>query len=232
MADFKVHPVADLFPMLGREEFERLKRDIKKNGLIEPIVIDGDTLIDGRNRLKACRQLGIEPKTEDFYSLGFQDTPADFIWSKNVLRRHLTDDQRAVLVQKFENEVKKLAKQAMARKPESALVNSPKQEPVHTRETLADKAKVSPHKIRQAQNVEKHAPQLLPKVASGEMKLRDAEKEANAESLADKLYAKAGKRAPKAPQDYAHQVKAVLGDCLALIQRQREKVDRCAPAFR
>jgi disulfide oxidoreductase YuzD len=49
--ELKVHPLIDLFPMMSEEELADLAEDIKANGLIYPIVIDGDVLIDGRNRL-------------------------------------------------------------------------------------------------------------------------------------------------------------------------------------
>ncbi len=179
--DFKVHPLADLFPLLPPDEFRKLKEDIRKNGLIEPImVMDDDTVIDGRNRLKACRELGIEPDMIIF-EIAMRGNPpmtvADFIWSKNVLRRHLTDDQRAAIGHKWADAERAAAKQQQKRKPaDSVLVDPPKQKPINVRKAIAAKAKVSEHKVRQVETVAKHAPELLRKVESGEMKLKDAEK--------------------------------------------------------
>ena len=45
-----------------------------------------------RNRLKACKLAGVEPRFED---LNGQD-PAAFIVSANIERRHMTKGQRAM----------------------------------------------------------------------------------------------------------------------------------------
>lgn len=95
MTIYKVHPVADLFPMLPDEELRELAEDIKENGLIFPIVLDGDQqLIDGRNRLRACELAGVEPA---FTSLNGHD-PIAYIISTNVNRRHLNKGQQAMAV--------------------------------------------------------------------------------------------------------------------------------------
>jgi hypothetical protein len=59
-----VHPAADLFPMLCDADLVALGEDIEANGLITPIMVDGDyrstpTLCDGRNRLAAMERVGI-----------------------------------------------------------------------------------------------------------------------------------------------------------------------------
>jgi hypothetical protein len=87
------HPVAELFPMMTDDELAALAEDIKANGLIHPIILDaeGKTLIDGRNRLAACKRAGIEPR---FNRLNGQD-PWAYTISANVKRRNLTPGQRA-----------------------------------------------------------------------------------------------------------------------------------------
>lgn len=171
--DYAIHPLAALFPDLPPDEFQKLKKDIEDHGLIEAIIlsVDGKTLLDGRHRLKACKELGIEPK---FVRCPYTAKgEANFIWARNVLRRHLTADQRAAIAVQWSDAERQAAKQRMiAGKPsgESAQGSS------RTREVLAEKAKVSQHKVRQAEHVAKHAPEALPKVAAGEVKLKDAAK--------------------------------------------------------
>lgn len=91
----EIHPLAELFPMLPDDELADLAADIAANGLNEPIVIDAEgVLIDGRNRLAACRQAGVEPR---FRTLGRQDAIA-YILSSNVTRRHLSKGQQAMAI--------------------------------------------------------------------------------------------------------------------------------------
>jgi ParB-like chromosome segregation protein Spo0J len=94
-APLPVHPLADLFPMLPDDELAELAEDIKENGLIHPIVLtnDGEQIVDGRNRLAACRLAGVEPQ---FERLNGQD-PAAYITASNINRRHLTKGQQAML---------------------------------------------------------------------------------------------------------------------------------------
>jgi hypothetical protein len=61
-----VHPAADIFPMMTDDELQELAADIAENGLQVPIVLDhtGKVLIDGRNRLEACKIAQVEPQFE------------------------------------------------------------------------------------------------------------------------------------------------------------------------
>lgn len=88
-----IHPLAKYFPILEGEEYELLKQDIEKNGQLEPIVMVDGQILDGVNRWRACRDLGIEPITEQYEG----DDPLSYVISLNVRRRHLTISQRAML---------------------------------------------------------------------------------------------------------------------------------------
>lgn len=89
----KIHPAADLFPMMAKEELEDLAQDIVANGLVHPIVIDEQKqVIDGRNRLAACKIANVEPR---FEQLNGRDALA-YIVSANLARRNLTKGQQAM----------------------------------------------------------------------------------------------------------------------------------------
>lgn len=47
------HPVANIFPMMTREEAEGLKADIAAHGLKEPVWVHDGRIVDGRNRYAA-----------------------------------------------------------------------------------------------------------------------------------------------------------------------------------
>src|SRR5262245_6875840 len=93
----EVHEVAALFPMLAEDELDELAADIAAHGLHEAIVLDPNgVLLDGRNRLEACRRAGVEP----YFWTYTGDDVAAFIVSTNIHRRHLTQGQRAMAIVK------------------------------------------------------------------------------------------------------------------------------------
>ena len=92
------HPAAELFPMLAPDELEALADDIRKRGLLEPIVVDGNgRIIDGRNRWEACNLAGVRARTVTYTG----DDPIDESLSRNLARRHLTPSQRAMVATKY-----------------------------------------------------------------------------------------------------------------------------------
>lgn len=103
----KNHPAADIFPMMSDAELKKLKADIEENGLQVPIESCKGKILDGRNRYKACQELGIEPDVMEIDPL----SPVAYVLSLNLHRRHLNASQRAAVAAKtkplFEAEAKK-----------------------------------------------------------------------------------------------------------------------------
>jgi hypothetical protein len=64
----KIHPVADMFPMLDDPDLAALGENIRRNGLTSPIAMKIEKgrplLIDGRNRLDAMEKVGLRVKFE------------------------------------------------------------------------------------------------------------------------------------------------------------------------
>jgi ParB-like chromosome segregation protein Spo0J len=54
-----VHPLATIFPMMNETAFAELKADIATYGLHEAVWLYEDKILDGRNRWRACDELGI-----------------------------------------------------------------------------------------------------------------------------------------------------------------------------
>jgi hypothetical protein len=92
--DLRPHPAAEIFPMMDGTDFDALVTDIRQHGLREPIVLKDGLILDGRNRYRACRQLGLEPMCEEWRGQG---TPEEFVVSMNLHRRHLSESQRAMI---------------------------------------------------------------------------------------------------------------------------------------
>lgn len=94
-----IHPAANIFPKMGRVEFETLKDDIQKNGLRSAIIFWRGQLIDGRHRIEACEELGIN--WENFAEEAESDRdPVTEALSLNLHRRHLSPSQLAMVADK------------------------------------------------------------------------------------------------------------------------------------
>lgn len=59
-----IHPAALLFPTCNLAGIEELKRDILRRGLQDPVLLTPNgELLEGRGRWRACRGLGLTPRT-------------------------------------------------------------------------------------------------------------------------------------------------------------------------
>lgn len=116
----RIHPAAELFPLMSADDLKATGEDIKKNGMRVPIVLWSKTeygapvlLLDGRNRLLAAELAGIEvfevradkkgidlrvPHLELYGSDGVD--PYEFVLSANIHRRHLTAELKRDLIAK------------------------------------------------------------------------------------------------------------------------------------
>lgn len=86
------HPAANFFPMMSPSRFEELKADISNHGQRLPITVCEGMILDGRNRYRACLELSLECKTEEF-----SGNPWEYVWSLNGPRRDLPDLQKAAI---------------------------------------------------------------------------------------------------------------------------------------
>ena len=96
----KHHELSELFPMLQDVNLELLANEIKAHGLLKPIVTLEGEVLDGRNRLAACAKAKVEPRYVPWGELPPHErgeSPLDFVIQTNLHRRHLTDDQRAMV---------------------------------------------------------------------------------------------------------------------------------------
>lgn len=91
----EVHPLAAMWPTV--EDLDALAADIAESGLRYPIVLDTyGRLVDGRNRLAACTEAGVEPTFVVDESLTSDEDIALFIGSVNVERRNISTSQQAM----------------------------------------------------------------------------------------------------------------------------------------
>jgi ParB-like chromosome segregation protein Spo0J len=173
----QVHPVAALFPMLAEEELRELAEDIKANGLLHPIVIQGDMLLDGRNRLAACQQAGVAPTYREYEG----DSPFQFILSANLHRRHLNPSQKAVLAADIEPYFAEEAKKRMVTSAPGVYggkppVESLPQAVLKSRDQAAAAVGVSGKMVSDAKAIKRDAPEQLDKIKRGETTVNKAKK--------------------------------------------------------
>lgn len=136
------HLYANMFPLLDGEEFDQLVADIKDNGLVYPITLFEDKVLDGRNRYQACLQANVEPRFKEFDG----NDPISFVISSNSSRRDLTASQRAcaaVNATQLINRLRREAKERQGTRNDIVPTLAQSSDSGRTREILAKRFKVS-----------------------------------------------------------------------------------------
>lgn len=101
---------ASLVSPLSDQEYKDLKASLTENGQYIPIIVNGQfVVLDGHHRLKACQEIGIEPK---FMLKRFDDPLLEqiFVIDTNLKRRHLNNFQRIELALKARPILKLIAR--------------------------------------------------------------------------------------------------------------------------
>lgn len=185
--NLKVHPAAKLMPLLKGDELDELIEDIRQNGQRHPIVVFQNQVLDGRNRLEACRRLKIEPKIVEWVSKGTSAT--SFVVSTNIARRHLTPSQKAAIAAELEPlfaaEAKARQRAAGGDKRSAAAKGRKaeeggKKKKGERRPAAADAAKVtgaSTRSVERAAAVKKADPELFAKLKDGDVTVKQAERQ-------------------------------------------------------
>ena len=91
---WEIHEAAFLFPPMQEQEYAELKEDIRKNGLQMPILTYKGKVVDGRHRLRACIELGIEPRFEELQAT--DDSIMEIAFGINFHRRNLDSGAKAM----------------------------------------------------------------------------------------------------------------------------------------
>lgn len=98
--ELQAHPHAEIFPVIDTNSFDELRRDIRQNGLLEPITLLEGQILDGRNRYRAMVSIdpAFSPATAPAQFVQFTGAdPLAWVISKNLHRRHLNESQRAII---------------------------------------------------------------------------------------------------------------------------------------
>ncbi len=175
------HEYAAFFPLMEGDEFAGLVADIKANGLLEPIVTYKGKTLDGRNRERACKEAGVSPQYTHYKGLN----PVAYVWSKNAHRRHLTPTQLGVVASDMKPLLQKEARKheetlGIKRDSIGRITETPKGIPVDKvmkarrpssrwSKEAAKTAGIGETTIKRVDRVRREAPDLVPKMRSGEL---------------------------------------------------------------
>ncbi len=182
------HPVAALFPDLSPPDFDALKDDIRKHGVKVPILLHGGQILDGRQRYRACQELGIRCRYVEWNG----HDPWMEVQSRNLLRRQLSKEQvyaiRKLAAQQFpEIAVPFEAERAHARARKAQAKGRPRGEKAaligsHDRhresaDAIGAQIGVSGSTVKRVDRLARVAPDLLTRVAAGELSVKRALRE-------------------------------------------------------
>jgi len=154
---------------MNDEEFAQLKTSIKQNGYDKshPIWLYQNQVLDGRNKLKACEELGVKAVYKEYVG----DNPFQFVVQENLHRRHLTAGQRAIVAIEIKQIFEKDAKKRM--------ISGVKQDPsANLHEGRADvqagkQMGVSGRSISEVERIRKESPEDFEAIKRGEKSINE-----------------------------------------------------------
>ncbi|MEM4099012.1 MAG: MT-A70 family methyltransferase, partial [Candidatus Micrarchaeaceae archaeon] len=183
VSELKPHPHQGLVPRMTNEEYNALLKDIKLNGILQPIDITPERVIlDGHHRVKAAKELGIKEVEVRIPELGSMSED-EYLVSVALNRRHLTEGQKAMLALEYQKILSARLQSEAGKKainerwhPEGYVSEdvSETYRAKDSRKIVAEQFKVSEWKLRQANAVAQSAPDIVEKVKDGSLSLNEA----------------------------------------------------------
>ena len=196
--NFKVNELKEnpkysaLVPEMSAIEWQEFIENVKKFGIRQPITINKDlTILDGRHRVRACKELGIEKITAIVNEMDERQA-VEYVRDTAIERRSLSVEQRLDIIFKCEDLMNGLAEEAKKRVVEGrkkgadttnrkkvGLVSqdtAPKN-PKRTSEAIADMVGTSASSVNRFKRIRKESPEIYEEVVSGEKPILTAYKE-------------------------------------------------------
>jgi N6-adenosine-specific RNA methylase IME4 len=191
--ELRVHEDATLVPDMRPVEYAELLADVRERGINVPLDVVDCVVLDGRHRLRAARELAL-PRVPVRQAPLNGDTATEWMLKAAVLRRHLTDDQRATVARMYE-------KQNPQRKPGPGRgrtitsthtgrgsLSARSRAAEHPARGAASKLmNVAPTRIEKAALVDRADPQLFAQVHRGEVKLAQAVRQVRQEQVKEQV---------------------------------------------
>ena len=179
---YEFHPFADVFPLLISHDIDNLIKDIEHSGQREPIILYDGKILDGRNRYRACIHLGIEPIFTESTAKDDEEALSESV-SRNLSRRHLTPNQRAVagarLLPMFEKIAREKQAHGMTAPGQTLVVPGPQalsERAPLSRDQAAAAVGSGASSVQRAKKVLNDAPDLVPALEAGHIQVFQAAK--------------------------------------------------------
>ena len=180
------HPYADLLPRMTEGEYGRLRESIALDGQQIPATLFQGKLLDGRNRARACGDVGVPLRVNEL--VGTEAEALTYVLSANQHRRELTKSQRAVVAMGLlpmvseevaQERLEKIRKTWEAKRDagwwELMPTNLDEADgPTRARAVAADMMGVSDRYVQYAVRVQREDAALLERVRSGQLTLTAA----------------------------------------------------------
>ena len=176
------HEAANIFPLMPDDEIQKLADDIKANGQKNAIILIDDKVLDGRNRLLACKLVGVTP---DFQSRNPEKlgSPVSWVLSQNLHRRQLTATQRAFVAVEAEKlfAIEAKQRQTAGQNNETGRAVKAKlpelgREKGQAREKAAARFEVSPRYVQDAKAVAARSPEVAAQAIAGKVTMAEAKR--------------------------------------------------------
>lgn len=179
-----------IIPPLSVDEYNQLERNILRDGIRDPLVVWGDTLIDGHNRYLIAQKHGLEYAT---VNKDFADEKAAIEWIilNQFGRRNISAYDRARLALELKPLIADRARENLSTHTEQGYQKSEKA--VHTAKELATIAGVSHDTIAKVEKIET-APEISAKVKSGELSINQGYQAVKKEIRKAELFTKSEER--------------------------------------
>jgi len=155
--------------MMNDNEMSSLCESIKKNGLLHPIVSKKGVLLDGRNRMKACEILGMQPIYTEFEG----ENESEWIIATNKDRRHLNSSQLAALAVDLLPILEQEAKERQGARTDIS-ANLRGSEEGKASQKAAKITGSSSRNVEQAKAIKNESPELFQKIREGDMTVNEA----------------------------------------------------------
>jgi ParB-like chromosome segregation protein Spo0J len=175
------HSIANVWPMMEDDALQALADDIRQNGLLNPIWTYQGKVLDGRNRLTACRIAQVEPQFREYKG----DEPTAFAVSLNDKRRHMTKSALAAVAAELEpmfaEDAKRRQIEAGKRHGAGQKVVQKIEQPFQSNERKANaeaaaSVGVNRQYVAEAKRIKTESPETFERMKAGKISIQDAKR--------------------------------------------------------